>query len=1244
LSERFNEKEKDIRFSRTTEAPYTPPTDFSEAFAEQMQAKYANVNKPVVEQVAEPIAKSKFEPVPKKQTYDEFIAELRRQEAMQAPSTPPLSVVAEKTIKDGQVPMSLSQRYIDLGAINGENYGSLQMYSPQSHSETTQKVKDAIKEYGANKALEMALTHDSKLIPEVQIGIIMDAMFWLRKQKAKLTDKAQIDIYDDKIDELHVNASILANQYGRAIEYTKLLETAVTDGRSAGRFIDKANRTSIEKAKDKHKVAIKVVEEMIAEDTVADEPSPARKKMLALRDKLLAMKRIAPAPTITEPKPLGRRPLFSKITDEDALLAKEVNDLIASSNQEERDALLKEYNDIQSEMAKEPKPKRKRKVKTKEEFTDEAMERIKKQFRNRKIVDAKGLKRAILAIGEKHRAGTIKASDVERIFMEKFEISQIDQATKAELMKQADDMSKFNPDSTEYKNMQAELYQNVTEAMNKGFSTDDIAVNLFYQFMLSRISTQLTNTISTGIVSGAETALAVISPKDYGFRTIQNIQSLWKLNESGFAKGASEAIHHLKTGKNIIREADKKFEKPNMGALLFKDKYKIFNNIMYVTRTMMASDTFWFKPIESMKARLIAVEMANDALDKGKITPAKFWDYANELIYATDTQLASAKTRAENEYKTAKHIILKKRDRLTGKPTGENYEGKEADEVYKKWVARRAWEINENERNKQLGGEFGERVKQAGLVATLNQEPDGVIGVIGGMIGSGTSGQISDDMDATTKYSLVGLKLAGKSVMPFTRVLANIMNMTLDYSGRGFITLPVTKTWQYQKGLGVVTVDLSIDTRIDRMKRSIAGFAMATALYALCIAGKKDDGSDDWEEGFEIYGSMADDIEGRKKLASMGAYPYSVRFGKIIIPFTQLVPLVPALTVIGGIRDRQRTGKWQEMDWTSTAVMPLAELARVATSVSFLKNANNFLDIFNGSTKQMGDKFSTWATRAITAPVPGLAKEIDGWFMSSKIERKTVLDKLLGQFPVFSWFGKPTLNYFGDEISMPYLMRPLKSYATIAGYSLDYFILASEKDMTLGKAGKVEINGQKLSGADEYEYGKKSGQYTKQIIDAVGFDTIRSLKDDKWSKKNAELLVDENGNIIPSPKTTNRADLLMHQMLQLARRQAQYDMGEKLATKSELRMRPEEFDKFMVEYAKNFKANLPKFEAELDKYSKKGKPLDPELEKERYKDMLSSVKQATMNDLWKRKTSDERKAYRTWLKEVDEQAKIPRKK
>lgn len=896
-------------------------------------------------------------------------------------------------------------------------------------------------------------------------------------------------------------------------------------------------------------------------------------------------------------------------------------------------------------------PRKAKKLKNKEEFVDEAMTRINKAFKNRKIENVSQVQKALVAIGDKHFKGDISSDDIVKIFMEKMDIPHIDEATKEKLASTANDLSKFEPHTVEYKNMQAELYQEIGEAMKQGVNMDDIATNLFYQFILSRTSTQAVNLLNTGINVFADGILSTVSynPK----LMIQRVQSLYKLNEELFSRGASESVHHLKTGKNIIREMEKKFEKPNIGSGMFHRRFpKVawMDNINYITRLMVGSDSFWYKSAASLKARYIAVEMANEAVKNKTIAPDKFWDYANEVIYASDTRLETARHQAEIEFKRAKDVIMKKRNRLTGKPTGEIYEGKDADKVRQQWIKRRVWEIQESARNSQGEGSFGRRVKDYALGSTFNGDPDGILGVISDGVGMTTNWKVPRDMNATAQTLAISGKLAEKSVIPFTRILANVMNVSMDYSGRGFISLPFPKTlsWGMNKESGW-TKELTKDVKIHRLKRSIAGVGMLAGLYMLIIHNKKDDGTDDWNEGWDMYGSMADDPEGRKKLASMGGYPYSFRYGKTILPFTQLLPMASVFAVIGGVRDRQRVGKWKEGDWTGMFLPAFVSVAKTATSVSFLKNTHDFIGIWGGSTEETNRKLSTYAARTATIPIPALAKEVSGWFMDNKPERETFKDEIQAQFPAWQWTMKPALNYFGDPIK-----NQKFGYIMInAGQSLDYFTLARKKDMVLSKAGTPEVNGQKLDGEDSYEYGKKSGAYTKKLIDSIGFDTFKGLKDDKWSDKDRELLVDEEGNVIPSEKTTNRADMLMHQVLGLARQQAQYDFGEKTATQSEVRMKPEEFEKFINIYADFYKKNMYGdkekskfgFEEKIDIYNKNhpNKLIDKEDEKKRYQALLLDTKAQAMQEMWKMKNSEERKAYREWLKEIDAQAKIPRK-
>ena len=1340
-------------------------------------------------------------------------------------NAPSMSHVAEKTASDGSKVRTLSQRYVDLGKVTGEDIGKISKYNPESMETTQVKAVQAIDDNGGLQATaEMSIDRNPKLEPAVASAVLFNMIHYLRHKMSQAPASEQKNYLED-INYYIDHAATLATQYGQAVNEQKAFNLKITDAPSAEFFVDRENAKTRKEFVEKKREYISAVEDVIAEDKgdhVPDATEIAEKAFLkALADKRaklgkgqkLKFSRIisnniskgeydetrdmeqvganqedvagasagvigqgiqgrdisanrrsrgeqslrqrssarwerqldgiraeanregasetdkqkdlrfsksvepefpfakdtfnlsqeednAPVKTFEELEAerfekariaaeqgtpelpfeklqedeKGERLLFSKSSDRENAVAVTARQLISDGDPDTKSKLANQYpemsetrinkiymkaltdvvalNELSPEeilkengtdrravadaIAEQKPAKKPKKIKNKEEFVTESMKRIKRIFRQRTIENPKQLKNAILAIGEKHLKGDIKAGDIEEIFVKQFKIPQIDDATKKELAKIAGDLSKLPPDTVDYKNMQAELYQSVREAMGKGITTDDIATNLFYSFMLSRTSTQLVNFGNTGINTLMESFMGILNQNPATM--VKNLQALWKLNEEGFVKGRSEAVHHLKTGKNIVREAEKKFEAPNIGANMFKGAFAFLNNIKYVTRLMIASDTYWFKGAEGIKARLIAVEMANEALRKGEIAPQDFWNYANEIIFASDTQLRIAKDQAVEEFRIAKDVIFQKRDKLTGKPTGKVYEGEQAKKVRENWIKRRVWEIQELQRNRAGNGAFGERVKEFGLGSTLNGEPDGLIGTIAHMLGEITSFDIPRDASKPVKGAMIATRLTLKSIVPFTRILGNIMNLNLDYVGRGFILYPAQTKTVWRRGQGLVSEPISQDLKTQRLKRSILGFSMMSALYLLAIANKRDDGTDEWDEGFEIYGSMADDPEGKKKLASLGGYPYSVRIGNKFFPFSSILPMSSVFALIGGIRDKQRVGKWKDADWKERVAMPMVDAARMATTVSFLKSTYDFLDIFHGTQKEAERKAGAFAARATTNVIPGIAKETSGWFMDNKPERKTLQANFESQVPYLMWYAKPALDYFGEPLKnnrMGWLISD-------AGPNMKYFQLASHNKAVLTKAGTPEVNGQKLDGEDSYEYGKKAGQYTKKMIDAMGFDTFDGLKKDEWSAGDRELLVDEDGNIIPSEKTTNRADLLMGGMLRMARQQAQYDFGEKLKTQNEVRLRPEEFDKFVSVYSTIVKKNLLKFEARVTRLESQGKMM-PQQTKELYQDMLAASKAEAMQQMWKMKTTEDRKTYKAWLKQVNEEAKRPRK-
>jgi len=881
------------------------------------------------------------------------------------------------------------------------------------------------------------------------------------------------------------------------------------------------------------------------------------------------------------------------------------------------------------------------------DFGKDFIERVtaKINFRNRDIKTRKQLKNAIIAVGDAHVKGIISSDQIAEIFMDKMNIGRIDDKAKKELIGLADDLSKFEPNTAEYKNFQQDLMQSMQQVINDKISLDDQVTSLFYSFMLSRLSTQGTNLGGTSILAVPETLLELIdiNPLNQG-KSLRNLQSLWMVPEEGFAKGLSEGLHHIKTGKNIIREIEKKVEAPNVGRGLFKGKASFLNNNVYVQRAMMSADTLIFKPLQGVKARTVAVGLADKALKEGKITKDKYWDYVKEVLYLTDNQKQSATEQATREFDRAKEVLLKKRDNLTGKVTGVvvSETSKEGMDIRRTWIKRRTWEIGESNRNTTPTdhGTIGDRSKEFGLDGTLNGEGTGIITTSGILAGKLSSWKVPKDMPMSAQVPMLAGKMTLKNIITFTRILANIAEYGLDVgAGRGFLTMAVPYSIPSVVGFDSKPKLISWDRRVQRLKRSMAGVAGMTALGILAMAGKKDEG-EDFEGWFDVYGSMVDDPVRRKKMATIGAYPFSIRFGKRIIPFSNIIPLAAPLAVIGGIRDRQRAGKWKDTDWMDKALVPMIEIGRVTMNTGFIKGMNGFVDMFNQNmgTDTTKDKLESFAIRSAGNIVPGIAKEVSGWFMENKVDNKDTTAKILSQIPFFQGFARSSVGYFGSPVKN----HPFGYLSVNAeGSDYEYFKLLSEKNVKLGKPGAPEVNGAILKGEDAYNYTINAGKYTKQMIDAVGFDTIRNFKNDKWSANKNEIMYNEDGEISPESKTTTRANLLVGHMITLARNQGQYEFGEKVPD-GEIWMTKEQFQTFIGKYAESAKKILPEYEKRIQTYNDahKDKPVSSEDEKKTFQKYLLKIKSDAMNEMWKKgMDADERSASKQRQKDYYEKEK-----
>lgn len=494
----------------------------------------------------------------------------------------------------------------------------------------------------------------------------------------------------------------------------------------------------------------------------------------------------------------------------------------------------------------------------------------------------------------------------------------------------------------------------------KGVDAADVPTALWYANILSGYSTQLVNTIDTGLnVLSESAAMAVSHPS----AVPQIIGGLYQ----GLIRGGVEAASVLKTGRTM--RGENKLQVPSVlertvfgtkggvpiseGTVFGRFMKRAFESKVatplnlwkYPLRAMVASDTALYHSFKEARARVLARGLAK----KEGLSGDKLFKRVDEVLNSTKGRKEVALKQAESEGLTG----LRK--------------------------SRRVSEIIEQGRPEELVSAADESAR----IATYNHKPEGTLGLVADRIGSITE----------------GFKPA-KAIVPFTRIVANVTNRALDYTPWGYKRLFFGRSG----GKGFAS-DAPVDEafRTQLVKATLGTTAMA-AVGVLDSSG-----------AIEITAKGPSDSDERNQLKNAGWKAYSVKVGDTWYSY-QYTPLNLAFAVVGHYRDALRYNKLGEKDVQTRLAYAMLKSGGSVFEMSFLSGVSDFIETIQGaraSTKSAGQIFSRTATSVV---IPNLVKQLDRLFDPTVYDAGSVQEALVRETPVARGTLRPMLNVLGERI------------------------------------------------------------------------------------------------------------------------------------------------------------------------------------------------------------------------------------
>lgn len=495
----------------------------------------------------------------------------------------------------------------------------------------------------------------------------------------------------------------------------------------------------------------------------------------------------------------------------------------------------------------------------------------------------------------------------------------------------------------------------------KGVGPVDIATAIYYSHILSGYTTQMVNIISTALNTAADTTiLAATAEADIllrrngaklGTPTAQAIKGLF----TGAKMGFSQAIATLNTGYAAKAFDEKMPDVQPVLEILSKEPavsaagkglkgYALL--LRYITRSMKAADAVFYRSASEAFQRVAAAKIAG-SLDGG-MSRAE----ANEKIR---TLLSMSPADFENARKQAR---------------AEGLSGYDAN--------LRVGELIEQSRNPNAVHEG----HQFALESTFNGHPRGALGVIAKGISDMANGK-------NGKPGVTALKL----FVPFTNIVANVTNASLNYSPMGAVRakfgyLGESKmTASERENAGIPSL---ANERPMLIAKSFAGTAAMLALLAYAMS------SDD-DEAPLITANGPKDQDRKNQLRQSGWKPHSIKIGDAYVSYLSSPMAIP-LAFVGNWVDGVRYNDLGKGDTLTNATKAFVGIGSTVTEMSFLSGVADLFDTLRGKPGASPEKWA--ANVATSAAVPNLVRQLDRTFDPTLRQGEGLTGQIAASLPV----------------------------------------------------------------------------------------------------------------------------------------------------------------------------------------------------------------------------------------------------
>lgn len=314
--------------------------------------------------------------------------------------------------------------------------------------------------------------------------------------------------------------------------------------------------------------------------------------------------------------------------------------------------------------------------------------------------------------------------------------------------------------------------------------------------------------------------------------------------------------------------------------------------------------------------------------------------------------------------------------------------------------------------------EMAESAVNYALRGTFNQKPTGVMGVLTGMIGKATQVSLEKSVEAKKSFQAlrdgrledvnsaaigeVAVKSMGRLIVPFSRVVANVVNAGLDYSPIGFVRegLPIKVAEKVIKGK---EVELG---RKDVRQLGRATLGTLGMIYSASLAA----------QGL-LSGDGPRDKAKRDILMQSGWRPNSIKIGKRWIPYQNLGPVGIPMTIVGNYFDAYRYDGLDKKQLDQRLAYTTMGSINSVLGMSFLSGLSDLITAISSKDVKY---FQRFAAGQVTSLVPNAYKQIRNYFDPTSYTPDSIREQIMVNAGITDGV-KVKINVFGQTVVKDYI-------------------------------------------------------------------------------------------------------------------------------------------------------------------------------------------------------------------------------